>query len=194
MIAFVVADAPPPPPPPPPPAPSTPQKPQPVKPDAPQTPVPQPVTPAAPVDAPASVEPERLPSEPVRELAGIEGGIAGGVAGGIAGGVPTMPAPPPPPKPTGPIRIGGDIAEPRLLHRVEPEYPQIAINARKAGTVVLEATVDASGAVRQVRVLRSEPLLDKAAIDAVKQWRYAPLQLNGQAQPFILTVTVSFNM
>jgi protein TonB len=107
-----------------------------------------------------------------------------------------MPAapPPPPPKPTGPIRIGGDIAEPRLLHRVEPEYPQIAINARKAGTVVLEATVDAAGAVRQVRVLRSEPLLDKAAVDAVKQWRYAPLQLNGQAQPFILTVTVSFNM
>ena len=40
----------------------------------------------------------------------------------------------------------------------------------------------------------SEPLLDKAAVDAVKQWRYAPLQLNGQAHPFILTVTVSFNM
>jgi protein TonB len=196
MLAFVVSSAPPPPPPPPPP-PAAPQKPQPVKPKAAPTPDPQPVATPAPVEAPSEITaPPPLPDAPVRELAGIEGGVAGGIAGGVVGGVPMMPPPPPPPPPAParPVRIGGDIAEPKLLHRVQPEYPQIAVNARKEGVVILEATVDANGTVQQVRVLRSEPLLDRAAADAVKQWRYAPLQLNGQAQPFILTVTVSFNL
>lgn len=202
MLAFVATSAPPPPPPPPPAPPpaAAPQKPRPVKQDV--APTPQPVAPTpAPVEAPSEITaPPPLPDVPVRELAGIEGGVAGGIAGGVVGGVPTMPAPPPapppppPPPPAKPVRIGGDIAEPRLVHRVQPEYPPIAIAARKEGVVILEATVDATGAVRQVRVLRSEPLLDKAATEAVKQWRYAPLQLNGQAHPFILTVTVSFNM
>ena len=84
----------------------------------------------------------------------------------------------------------------RLLRsaRASPEYPQIAISAKKEGIVILEATVNADGLVSHVRVLRSEPLLDKAAVDAVKQWRFSPLQLNGRAQPFILSVTVSFNL
>ena len=98
------------------------------------------------------------------------------------------------PPPTKPVRVGGEIERPTLLHRVNPDYPQIAISAKKEGIVILEATVDTDGTVRHVRVLRSEPLLDDAAVDAVKQWRYAPLRLNGLAQPFILTVTVSFNL
>jgi protein TonB len=199
MLAFVVASTPPPPPPPPPP-PVAPQQPRPVKQQVAPTPVAQPVAaPPAPVEAPSEITaPAAAPlaDVPVRELAGLEGGIAGGVPGGVAGGV--MPAPPPPPPPppapAKPIRIGGAIAEPRLVHRVNPDYPPIAISARKEGVVILEATVDANGAVSEVRVLRSEPLLDKAAVDAVRQWRYAPLQLNGQAHPFILTVTVSFNL
>jgi TonB family protein len=93
-----------------------------------------------------------------------------------------------------PVRVGSDIEQPTLLYRVSPEYPQIAISAKKEGGVILEATVDADGLVSHVRVLRSEPLLDKATVDAVKQWRYSPLHLNGRAQPFILTVTVSFNL
>jgi protein TonB len=202
MLAFVAASAPPPPPPPPPPPAAAPQKPQPVKQRAAPTPVTrQPVAPIpAPVEAPSEITaPAALRDVPVRELAGLEGGVVGGIAGGVAGGVPMMPAPPPPPPPpppapAKPVRIGGAIAEPKLVHRVQPEYPQIAIAAHKEGVVILEATVDATGAVREVRVLRSEPLLDNAAADAVKQWRYAPLQLNGQAHPFILTVTVSFNL
>jgi protein TonB len=201
MMAFVVEAAPPPPPPPPPPA-VAPQKPQPVKQNVPQAPTQPVVANPAPVEAPSQITaPAALPDVPVRELAGLEGGVAGGIAGGVAGGVPLMPAPPPPPPPppappapAKPVRIGGAIAEPKLVHRVQPVYPQIAINARKEGVVVLEATVGADGAVRQVRVLRSEPLLDQAAAEAVKQWRYAPLQLNGQAHPFILTVTVSFSL
>jgi protein TonB len=200
MLAFVVASAPPPPPPPPAPA-AAPQKPQPVKPKAAPTPAPapQPVTPSlAPVVAPSEITaPPLLPPVPAREIAGLEGGVIGGLPGGVVGGMPMAPPPPPPPPPPAPakpVRVGGEIAEPRLVHRVQPEYPQIAIDAKKEGVVILEATVDANGAVQQVRVLRSEPLLDKAATDAVKQWRYAPLELNGTAHPFILTVTVSFNL
>jgi protein TonB len=104
------------------------------------------------------------------------------------------PPPPPPPKPAEPVRVGGDIEAPTLIHRVDPEYPTIAIGAKIEGIVILEATVDERGTVEGVRVLRSQPLLDRAAVEAVKQWRYKPLQLNGRATPFILTVTVSFNL
>ena len=59
--------------------------------------------------------------------------------------------------------------------------------------VILEATVDETGAVTDTRVLRSHGVLDQAAVDAVAQWRYEPLRLNGTAQP-LLTVTVSFSL
>jgi protein TonB len=197
MLAFVVASAPPPPPPPPPPPAVAAQTAQ-AEPKA--TPKVQPVkvAMAAPVEAPAAIAPER-PLDLARELVagGVEGGVVGGIPGGIVGGLPSMPPPPPPPPPPAPvavtpIRVGGDIERPTLLHRVNPNYPQIAISAKKEGIVILEATVGTDGTVDHVRVLRSEPLLDNAAVDAVKQWRYSPLQLNGRAHPFILTVTVSF--
>ena len=62
------------------------------------------------------------------------------------------------------------------------------------GVVILEATVGRNGRVEGVEVLRSVPVLDQAAIDAVRQWVYAPLLLNGEAERFILTVTVSFRL
>jgi protein TonB len=199
MLAFVVASAPPPPPPPPPPPAAAPQNAQPVKPKV--EPKSQPVNAAmaAPVEAPKSIAPEP-PLDFARELVagGVEGGVVGGIPGGIVGGIPSMAPPPPPPAPAPapakPVRVGGEIEAPTLLHRVNPEYPQIAINAKVEGVVILEATVGADGGVNHVRVLRSSPLLDNAAIEAVRQWRYSPLQLNGRAQPFILTVTVSFNL
>jgi protein TonB len=102
------------------------------------------------------------------------------------------PAPPPPPRT--PRRIGGELQAPALIHRVEPDYPGVAISAKVTGTVILEATVDESGAVTDLKVLRSIALLDRAAIKAVKQWRYEPFLLNGIAAPFILTVTVTFSL
>jgi periplasmic protein TonB len=60
--------------------------------------------------------------------------------------------------------------------------------------VILEAVVDRKGQVEDVRVLRSIPLLDRAAIEAVRQWRYSPLLLNGRPERFVLTVTVSVNL
>jgi protein TonB len=116
------------------------------------------------------------------------------VLGGVLGGMVTEKMPPPPPAPAQPRRIGGDLQAPALVHRVEPDYPPVAVAAKVTGMVILEATVNEAGAVTDVKVLRSILLLDQAAIRAVKQWRYQPLMLNGQPVPFILTVTVSFSL
>ena len=72
--------------------------------------------------------------------------------------------------------------------------PDIAVAAHVQGVVILEAVVDAEGRVTDVKVLRSIRVLDKAAIEAVKQWRYQPLALNGVPTPFVISVTVSFSL
>jgi protein TonB len=123
---------------------------------------------------------------------GFEAGVAGGIVGGIPGGVgPTLGLPPPPAQP---VRVGGDISAPRLMQRVNPEYPVMAMQAQIEGVVILEAVVDRRGHVETVKVLRGHPLLEEAATDAVREWRYEPLRLNGQPTPFVLTVTVSFTL
>ena len=112
---------------------------------------------------------------------GVEGGVVGGVLGGIVGGIISpVPPPPPPPAPVVPVRIGGQIKTPALVHRVEPVYSEVAAAAHLAGTVILEAVVGTDGRVESVKVLRSRhALLDNAAVAALKQWRYTPLVLNG---------------
>ena len=191
MMAFVaVAPAPPPPPPPPPPPQAMADLP-PVEEDV--------GPPPAPLEAPAEIGPEPVVARPV----GIEGVVVGGVTGGIVGGLveappppppPPLLPPPPPPAREGPVRISGEIRAPALLTRVNPDYPPLAVHAQVEGVVILEAVVDREGRVEDVQVIRSLPLLDKAAIDAVRQWRYAPLLLNGVPERFILTVTVQFKL
>jgi protein TonB len=202
MAYFIAAPVPPPPPPP---APTVVEpKPTRVKPVATRAAEPRPAPViakapvAAPVEAPASITPETGLEggelTPAGIEPGFETGMPGGVAGGILGGIMTAPPPPPLPARVAPVRVGGDISTPRLIHRVDPEYPPIAVNAQIEGMVILEATVDANGAVRDTRVLRSHSVLDEAAVDAVRQWRYEPLLLNGKPTPFVLTVTVSFSL
>lgn len=162
-------------------------------------PTPAPETLAAIPIAAAGIAPETglVVSSPAPTTGfGVEGGVSWGTgAGGILLGLPEPPPPPPAPSPPQPIRVGGDITEPALLYRAHPEYPQIAQAAMLEGIVILEATVDGDGRVESVRVLRSKgALLDRAAIDAVKQWRYSPLIFHGKPHPFILTVTVSFSL
>ncbi|HXT68403.1 MAG TPA: TonB family protein [Vicinamibacterales bacterium] len=101
---------------------------------------------------------------------------------------------PPPMTPPQPIRPGGNVSTPTRLLYVDPIYPQIAIISKTQGTVILEATIDETGVVRDVKVLRSIALLDQPAIDAVKRWRYTPTKLNGVAVPILLTVTVTFSL
>jgi protein TonB len=154
----------------------------------------QPVAAPAPVEAPSGVAAE-TGLEGGRSPVGIEPGFERGaeVAGGIVGGFETS-LPAPPPAPAAPIRIGGAVAAPALIHRVEPEYPVMAQTAQIEGVVILEATVNRDGRVEDLRVLRSHNLLEGAAREAVMQWRYEPLLLNGNPTPFVLTVTVSFGL
>ena len=87
------------------------------------------------------------------------------------------------------------ITQPALIKRVEPEYPPLAVKAHIQGVVILEATVGEDGNVVDVKLLRpANPLLDREAAIAVRQWRYTPVVLNGTRVPFILTVTLSFSL
>jgi protein TonB len=146
----------------------------------------------APVDVPAEILPEEALDLGVDGgvAGGVEGGVPGGVVGGVVGGLPEQ-APPPPVQA---LRVGGLISEPRKVKQVPPVYPKIASDAHVQGTVILEATLSPQGTVTNVRVLRSIPLLDAAAVDAVKQWVYTPTLLNGVPMPVILTVTVTFEL
>lgn len=198
MMAFVATAPAPQPPPPPPPAPAP-------MPDRAKAAAPQPVKTAgefaAPIEAPSEIRPEP-PGRGVEGFDGVEGGVVGGVAGGVVGGIVegiVSPAPPPlqPPPPPAPrvVRIGGQITAPALVHRVEPEYPDLARAAQLSGLVILEASVDTEGCVESVKVLRSRhKLLDEASIVALKQWRYSPLVLNSVPTPFVLTVTFTFRV
>ncbi len=118
------------------------------------------------------------------------GTIVGGITGGITAGVPDAPAPPP----GGAVRVGGNIAQPQKIKDVRPQYPPEAQQARIQGVVILEVVVGADGKVTSANVLRSIPMLDQAAIDAVRQWEFTPTILNGVAVPVIMTVTVDFNL
>jgi periplasmic protein TonB len=185
--AFFVepAAAPPPPPPPPPPAPRQQNQPKPVS-----TPVPTDNKFQAPVETPEQVKPDEGIDLGVEGgvPGGVEGGVPGGVVGGVVGGLPD--APPPPQA----VRVGGQIKEPKKLKNVNPAYPDIAKQARVQGVVILECTISPQGRVTDVKVLRGIPLLDSAAIEAVKQWVYSPTLLNGVPVPVIMTVTVNFRL
>ena len=128
-------------------------------------------------------------------VAGVEGGVVGGAIGGIVGGLDAAPPPPPPPPPPpAPVRVGGAIRQPTQLKKVNPVYPPIAQSARVQGVVIIEAIIGPDGRVTEAKVLRSIPLLDAAALDAVKQWVYTPTLLNGVPVPVIMTVTVNFTL
>ncbi|HEV3140539.1 MAG TPA: energy transducer TonB [Vicinamibacterales bacterium] len=111
------------------------------------------------------------------------------VAAGIAARAAAQPPPPP-----APVRVGGQIPQPTKIVDVKPVYPPIAQSARVQGVVILEATIAPDGTIQDARVLRSIPLLDAAAVDAVRQWRFTPTLLNGVPVPVIMTVTVNFSL
>jgi protein TonB len=95
---------------------------------------------------------------------------------------------------TGPIRPGGDIKPPVRTVYVAPPYPDLARAARIQGLVVVECTIDPSGRVVDARVITGPPLLQSAALDAVRQWRYTATRLNGGPVAVLMTVTVNFTL
>ena len=182
-------DAAPPPPPPPPPAPAS----RVARPTVAPVATPPPSAFIAPIEVPDQITPEAATLDLGIEggvPGGVEGGVPGGVVGGVVGGLPA--APPPPPAKV--VRIGGKVVAPKLVHKVEPVYPALAVQARAQAIMILEAHVGTDGHVKEVTILRGQPLFDEAALAAVKQWRYQPLLLNGVPTEFLLTVTLIFKI
>jgi protein TonB len=90
------------------------------------------------------------------------------------------------------VKVGGQIKPPTKIKDVRPVYPQVARSARVSGTVGIEATIGEDGKVIDAKVVRSVPLLDQAALDAVQQWEYTPSLLNGVPTPVKVTITIAF--
>jgi protein TonB len=122
---------------------------------------------------------------------GVAGGIPGGVATGIVGGLRDAA---PQPHSAEPVRLDFRREEARPITRVEPVYPDLAAQAHVQGMVILEVLVDSEGVPSDMNVLRSVPLLESAAIEAVRQWRWNPYRILEKPVPFWVTVTVNFRL
>ena len=124
----------------------------------------------------------------------MEGGVAsGGISGGVVGGTGHTASAPGPPGPAV-VRVGASMKPPKRIKYVEPEYPAVALPSHVHGTVLIEATIGADGKVQDAKVLLSIPLLDRAALDAVRQWEYEPSRLNGVPVAVIMNVMVNFTL
>jgi protein TonB len=86
------------------------------------------------------------------------------------------------------------VAAPEKTRDIKPVYPKIAQAAKVQGIVIIEAIISKTGEVQNAKVLRGNPMLDNAALEAVRQWRYTPPLLNGEPVDVIMTVTVNFTL
>lgn len=125
---------------------------------------------------------------------GVPGGQAGGVLGGIIGGAPGSNMPPPPKEAPKRVRVGGNVQAAKMVRQVQPVYPQIAKTAHIQGTVVLHAVIAKDGTVQELQYISGPPLLMRAAMDAVRQWRYQPTLLNGEPVEVETTISVIFTL
>jgi protein TonB len=127
-------------------------------------------------------------------VAGMEG--LGGSAGGVIGGVFGNSAPAPKVKAEAPkkVNISGGVAQGMLLNKTSPTYPPIAKAARVSGTVVLRATISKTGTIENLTIVSGPAMLQGAATDAVRTWRYRPYLLNGEPVEVETTVNVVFTL
>lgn len=128
---------------------------------------------------------------------GVAGGSMGGVIGGVIGGINTTltaPLAPKEMKPRAPVRVGGRVREPRLIRRVDPIYPSLAVQTHMQGTVIIDAVIDENGDIVEMKVVSGPPLLIQSAMDAVRRWKYEPTYLNEQPVAVQLNVIVAFKL
>jgi len=177
------------------------------------------VKPTLPIDRREIVQPVRVvpptPLEPAVESvedapSGYEGIGADGIPGlrpGVPWGVPDGVGDGPPAgmrngsgdgpgvAPAAPVPVAPDMEPPRLVTRVTPSYPPLAIRARLPGTVVVQAVIGEDGSVEDVEVLRSSsPLFTDSAVEAVRGWKYRPALQNGRPVRVYFTVRVEFRI
>jgi protein TonB len=130
----------------------------------------------------------------VAGMDGMAGGSAGGVMGGILGGIGTGPAPVVKAAAPKKIAVSAGVIAGNKLGGSSPQYPAIAKAARIQGTVVLQATISKAGSIEGLRVVSGPPMLQQAALEAVKTWRYKPYLLNGEPVEVETQVNVIFTL
>ena len=141
-------------------------------------------------------EEEAPPPAAAGVVGGVPGGIPGGQLNGVIGGIisssnkvtPTVALVPKR------IRISQGVIQGQCIRRVEPRYPKIALAARIQGSVLLKAIISKTGEVTELEVVSGHPMLITAAMDAVRQWRYRPYLLNGEAVEVETNIIVTFNI
>jgi len=99
-----------------------------------------------------------------------------------------------PAAPTAPPPVGGVVKQAKLASSVAPVYPTLAKSQHLSGDVRMDALIDANGRVTTMKIVSGPTLLQQAAMDAVRQWRYQPATLDGKPVPMHLTVTVQFRL
>jgi protein TonB len=108
--------------------------------------------------------------------------------------VPPKPAAPAPPVPTRGVLVSSSVLQGLLIRQVRPVYPRLAIITRVQGAVVLDALISRAGTIENLRVVSGHPLLVRAAVEAVQQWRYRPYLLNGEPVEVETQITVNFTL
>ena len=104
------------------------------------------------------------------------------------------PPPPPPPPPKKNVTISGGVLNGKAVSKPAPAYPAIAKAARASGSVTVQITVDENGRVVSAQAVSGHPLLQQAAANAVRQWRFTPTLLSGQPVKVTGQVIVNFNL
>jgi TonB family protein len=99
-----------------------------------------------------------------------------------------------PAAPAAPVAIGGDVKQAKLISSVPPVYPTLAKTQHVSGAVTIDALIDANGRVTTMKVISGPTLLQQAAMDALKQWKYQPAKLDGKTVPMHLSVTIQFRL
>jgi protein TonB len=118
-------------------------------------------------------------------------GVIGGTGNSIFSGHPVTVVQPPVPSS---IHLSSKLVEGMLIYKSIPQYPSIAKAARVEGTVILQATIARTGTIENLRVISGPAMLQQAAIDAVRSWRYRPYLLNQQPVEVETTVNVIFKL
>jgi periplasmic protein TonB len=141
-------------------------------------------------------EDEAPPSAgPAGVVGGVPGGVPGGTMGGVLGSVMSgMPTAVPKAATPQRVRVSQGVSQGLLIHKVQPQYPPLARQARIQGVVVLEALIGKDGTIQNLHVVSGHPMLTTSALEAVKEWRYKPYYLNGEPVEVSTTINVNFTL
>jgi periplasmic protein TonB len=170
----------------------------------------QPQAPRTPQAAPPESAPAQIPqtTQPLPQSTGAAtdtGGPIGpgsGAKWGDPNGDPnaidvgqTQPAIAQPSTPSGPLMPVGDVHSARVLHRVDPVYPRLAIAGHMTGVVVVRCVIDKDGRPSNIEIDRStSPIFNQSAVDAVRQWTFAPGTLHGTPVDTYFELTITFSV